>query len=426
MKKKINLYKLIAILSVFGIFLLEADLFYLTTNNALKVLLSCVTLITCVLLLIKCFFSKEKKFIFNKFILFFIIYSFVEIVISVYRYSLSIISVFAVAKYIFIIMAYYIFSFYIRKKDKNKFVNIVMLFSLICSIVMLLQYFLYPKYGLFLNIMRYGFRFSSLRIYEGEGLINIGIVIAFGSLINKNFKFRVLPYLTFIIGLLEAIFVQKTRMVLLCIILTCVLVYLVKNIKRIGRLYLFILFLLIIIGIVQNTSLFSEYKSSFSTDDNSYTIRQAEIAFYLKQFSENMLFGMSFIPYNASSFTDMILRGPYDNYYRDDVGIIGFMNTFGLIGLVWFILMLGKVTRIIILSVQKKSINDNYETISFLLFVVFSLWTLIIMDPQRIIGFPILLALVDYLYFCNKNTDVSIINVQRSLSSTTGINNIKI
>ncbi|EOR23314.1 hypothetical protein A499_13316 [Niallia nealsonii AAU1] len=140
-------------------------------------------------------------------------------------------------------------------------------------------------------------------------------------------------------------------------------------------------------------------------NDYSLSIRFEEISFYIGQLYENFFFGMGFIPFNVSSYTDFLLRGPYAIYYKSDIGILGFLNIFGILGFLWLILLFFKIIKIASYSVKVKgSLNKNYELLSLVIFVILSSLSLSIFDIQRIIAVPILLALLDYLFNMSNNS----------------------
>lgn len=404
MSRKFNIKQIVVILSVITIFLLETQFFYLIRSEILYEIINPYQKITIVLLIVtSCSILfidllNFKRFIFNKHVFFFLILFFIEIVRTVYKYNVGIIPVISSYNYLFIILGYYIFRYYIQRKGKENFINLVLFFSLFCSILISLQYILYPKLGLFLNV-DYSYRFLSMRITQGEGLINIGIVLAFGVLVNKNFKFMLLPYLTFLVGVYELIFVQKTRMVILCIIISCITVFLLKNVKKVQNVFLLFIFLFILLGTIQNTELLNKYTESISNEDVSLRVRQEANSFFLNQFYENKFLGMGLIPSNVSDFTDNLLYGPNRIYFKSDVGLVGFINTFGISGLICFLLLYFKIITILIKSIKNGSIRNNYEVLTLSLFVITSSWTLLIFNYQRIITLPILLAVLDYVVY---------------------------
>jgi hypothetical protein len=275
-----------------------------------------------------------------------------------------------------------------------------MFFTLILSLLLIVQGAFVHKFGFFLQLDNTNsFRFMSLRLTDGEGLINIGILLAMATIFNKKMKFSLLPYTTLIIGFIEVVFVQKTRVALFGLLMAFLIVWLAQNKKKIGKLVFFFLILLFLFMFIQNTSVFAEYMNSFSTNDYSYTARSAEIQFYFSQLYNNLFFGMGFIPSNL----DMLIQGPEGVFYKSDVGIIGFFNTFGFIGGIWFILLIVKIIKVLAFSIKTKTIYNNYETLLLVIYIIFTSLTLDIMDPQRIIGLPILIAFADYLYHSNKN-----------------------
>lgn len=360
--------------------------------------LSITTIALCILIIEK--LINEKRFIFSNLIFCLFLICFIEMIKSVYNYNISLLQVIENSSYILIVLSYYIFAYSIRTLNKNIVLNIFMIFVLILSTILLFQYYLYDKIGFFIYIERHDFRFGSLRMTQGEGIINIIIIIAFGQILNNNkYKWnQIISYLTFFIGLAELILVQKTRYAILCVVVSCIIMIFIKNIKRFLTFIILFSILALLYFFIKNTTFYDQYISSLSNSEGSLMTRNLEIQFYLDQFKDHKTFGMGFTPENST-----IKSGFFGSYFRDDVGIVGLLNTFGIVGFVWYILMLGKSILIILKSISLNTIKYSYECLGLIIFVILTSATLIITDPQRIVGLPIFFALLDYLYYVSQD-----------------------
>ncbi|EOR23315.1 O-antigen ligase like membrane protein [Niallia nealsonii AAU1] len=234
MDRMINLNKVVLFLFIFVIFLFEVQLFNIgpdilsNFNNVYqKILIVLISFMGVVVFLNK--IANNIKFAFSGYVIFFILFCLLEMIISMYRYNIALSEIFSISNYIFILLAYFLFSLYVNNGNKDQFIDIIMLISLVYSIILLVQYFLFPKYGIILNFPEgVSSRNNLLRITQGESLINIAIVLAFGRILNCEFRFKLLPYATLLIGFSELVIVQKTRMVIICIVITSILLFFCK------------------------------------------------------------------------------------------------------------------------------------------------------------------------------------------------------
>jgi len=400
---KINLNKLIGLLTLFGILLLETQFFHLITltynNSYRKHLIVFIIAISFFLLLNK--FIGYHKFKFNGFVLSFFIIFIIDFLISLYRYNLDIITLFLNSNHYLIIFASYIIVYCMNAIGKNLVLKVFMVFTLISSVLLITQYLLFPSTGFFLAIENQSnFRFGSLRITQGEGLINIVTVLSFGLLLNRDTKSKILPLLTFTFGFLELFLVQKTRMAILCVVLACLVLLIIKYFKNIGKTYLLFILMVFLVFLLQHLGILEKYLSSFTSNSYSFSAqnRNEAIAFYLGQLKEYIIFGMGFPPLDS-----VLVKGYSGTFYKDDVGIIGYLNTFGTVGLVWYIVLLIALLKVLIKSMILKTVSYNFETLGLVMYVIFTSGTLIITDPQRIIALPILLALFHNNYSFNKD-----------------------
>ncbi|WP_242954150.1 hypothetical protein [Clostridium puniceum] len=93
-----------------------------------------------------------------------------------------------------------------------------------------------------------------------------------------------------------------------------------------------------------------------------------------------------------------IIHGKQGYLYESDVGIVGLAVTLGVVGLVWFILLIIKLFRIIIYVYRKKKLNEYIELVGIITFVIINVITLIITDIERIICLPVILAIFEHVY----------------------------
>lgn len=99
---------------------------------------------------------------------------------------------------------------------------------------------------------------------------------------------------------------------------------------------IFSIIFVILFASLKFDSIFSSISSYFE-DDAGIMIRFKTIEYYWNHILEKPLFGYGFITANRQTATYSIMSGIGGYYFRDDVGIVGFLDQFGFLGGVWFI-----------------------------------------------------------------------------------------
>lgn len=129
----------------------------------------------------------------------------------------------------------------------------------------------------------------------------------------------------------------------------------------------------------------------FIKNDIGVTMRVYAIKYYITQFFDSPVFGMGFINPSWGETYEELLRGGlnvrdgYNQYYREDVGIIGFINQFGLLGIIWMVRLINNI---------KKTLN-NVENLGIVLVLIIMCISLLPIDKAPIIILPIALLLLE-------------------------------
>ena len=180
----------------------------------------------------------------------------------------------------------------------------------------------------------------------GEVVTTIGMLISLCAVLQR--KHRKIAYLNLTAILVVRLIVTQGRsatLVLLAMMLIGV-VNVYKPMKYVKPL-IYILLGLAIIGIfilgdIQQVSM-SLYKN-----DYSFTVRFDGITFFWKRFLEYPIWGMGFISLTGdkNSFAYSLLSNSRGyRYNRSDIGIFGFLNMFGIIGIIWIAFLLNDIRK---------------------------------------------------------------------------------
>ncbi|HFD2051429.1 hypothetical protein ACSXC0_14435 [Clostridium perfringens] len=357
----------------------------------------------------------KPKYIFGGSVLIFIFIYCLQLLICSFRYNQSIYDIFLVSKYNLIILLYFIMVYFSRNIIKiENFDFYIIGFSFILSFLIDAQYIVFDKGMIFLNVNFNNLRFGTLRLYESADFINLGCILATSYLFKKNIKKskKIICFITIILCFFNNIFVAKVRMGLV-ITLICVLIisFLELNKSFFKVITFFIATLFIFITFI-NTNIAKDYLMSLETEKVSKEVRESTSSYYIEQFKDYPLMGIGYMKsyYDGDQYYQ-ILRGTDERKaYREDVGIIGFLNTFGIIGILWYFYICVKII-VVCVNTRRKNIDDFAKVLSICIFIIISSSSLIIMDKQRILLLPIILTIIDNVnYTINNKKDKFSIN----------------
>lgn len=136
-------------------------------------------------------------------------------------------------------------------------------------------------------------------------------------------------------------------------------------------------------ALILQSSVFDKYMQIDKIEGGgSITGRLAMYAYYFNGFMQHPIMGQGFIkPINSALTT--LLYGQYGFYYLEDVGIVGYLFTFGLVGLFLFLTFITKGMKTIISGYKDRSIFSDSVVLGVFMFLVFTMPTLFLFDYAR-------------------------------------------
>lgn len=329
---------------------------------------------------------------YGNFILVFVIYLFWEILVATIQFpDQGFISAISWVFQYCVLLYYFPLSEAI-KRNNNYYCwlkQIVCIFAFILSVLLIAEC---ASYNLFrfhiLNIygITYGYNAkiisrigsTTLRLYGVIGaIVPLSILISFDNLLKGKYS-KIFSMLCIISGLFCIYYVSQGRVTLLCSVICLIVMFLYSFKEKITKKQL-AMFGLVIIAIIIPVWHFSNYFESLILDimysNDSFAIRLDEIKHYISYWEKYPLFGTGLL---VDSRYNNILKGPSDIFGVDDVGIFGVLFRFGLLGLIWY-LMLG-------ISLMKQSIKKkNALCITVSLHFWMCCFTLSYLDLGRVI-----------------------------------------
>ena len=287
---------------------------------------------------------KNNKITYNATV--FLLIMLIETIESCYCYNESFVEVAKQAIYYFTpIMAYFAFDS-IDCKPTTRYIDIIIKVSIVCSIVAIMEFFCYEVLGIdFLkltyanNLLRE--RGGTIRFSIGGIVYILGLVISLTRLQIK--KAKKIDRVNLVLGLFHLIFIYKTRTVILYLLVTVVISILCRK-KEHYYIRSFITLGAITCGILLPAT-FVYIKAlalRIIESDVGIQVRFEAAAYFIKQVLDRIILGIGFA---GDTFYSRDTR----LYHQSDVGIIGDINNFGIVGLVWlisfYIILFKKVWR---------------------------------------------------------------------------------
>lgn len=258
--------------------------------------------------------------------------------------------------------------------------------------------------GISLIDVQFGTRMGGIRYINTTEPILFCAVLAFAKLLKKNKKIFDVIRCTFavLISIVELVFISKTRALLLILFISMIVILwtskVTSNIKELFRkTFVAILICVCVVGGV-NTKIadayFADYKSTLNTQYDTVSIRSAETEYAFETLRENLvttLVGTGFIPErnNTLSFRGSSMKG-----LRTDLGVVGFINEFGVLGMLWLVLVIVQATLVLIRN--SKSIENRANYVGLYSVFILGFPTLFLFNGERMAYFPIWLGIMMY------------------------------
>lgn len=342
--------------------------------------------------------SSEKNIIF----IFFVLYL-IQVFLSSFSYGQSIFNSFFAEKYFFVILLFFILAFYMKNEQKLRQIEmIIVVFTLILSILLSVQSLILHNMGIELLNIDYSTRIDGVRVLASTHFIEVGTLLSVALYFKKKWtlKGKILLIVTFIMGNIDLIFVSKTRMSILIVWTTVGIILLTKDVglkmKNIAKRILFIVLIIFFINQVMNSELFKLFVAEFNVTTVSTTNRIGEIEYYTKSILSspiNFIFGKGFV-YDQNIKYLYVIQGYQGVFSRSDIGLLGFIHEFGLAGFIWYLYIVFHIGNIIVKL--RKNKKYPFDLIVLYLYFIFGSGTLFILNPERIIFFPLLLAMSSF------------------------------
>ncbi len=231
-----------------------------------------------------------------------------------------------------------------------------------------------------------------IRIGLGS-IANIMILYNFYIIITRKKK-KLFSYIQLALGLYCSVVVQQTRMYIITVILSMIIMFAYSGSvtsKKIRRGVLLLVGVIMLSGnVIQN------YVGSFSiiSDKGSSTVaRLGAIEYYMSIFMKNPLFGFGFTSNSA-------IRNGGAGYDMTDVGFVGLLAQVGLFSIILYIFIFVRMTYILYKMKKMQYIDLSYSyMVGLYTFALFTSGSLIMTNHGRAMTIPFLLAIYEFKYY---------------------------
>ena len=263
----------------------------------------------------------------------------------------------------------------------NEVFDMIVSFSTVCSIVAIIAFLLNTYNGfniLRLNITLDSYRNGTLRFNVGGIVLYLGVFISIIKLIERDFSWK--HIINIAVCAYQIIFINKTRTVMLYIV--AVIAISILNERKLKKSIRILMWLIIVVSIV-GAFVFSDSVNttvtSYLYSDAGFMMRLRAIEHYMNQFAQYPILGIGLISSSQDISGWQLLYGSEGRFFRGDVGVIGLLNEFGILGLLWVVVFFLKTFK------EIKGMHDLASQICrcLLWFLLISMINLSFMDNNR-------------------------------------------
>lgn len=395
-----TLYLILLLLAILNFFLPSWVFQYIYGPDLTSLLLLFVTAMVLLLYYWKnrrIAWKLAKNSLFGKFILLFWILVIIEVIYSKFLYGKSF-SMFPKLVFFYLILAvYFVLSCFVDTMEKlEKVKHIIVVFAFLMRMNDTLQHLILSKNG-----------YSSFYL----DILAFSIVLAGGY--DQKKRYRSLYISTAILQLISYFVLYDNTAIQLIFagVMLCQCLIMISNKTEVHSRG--ILRLLIIVIVVACVPIAWEWVQRYIARDIGVEIRTYAIEYFLNQIKKRPILGMGFIDPKWGSYYENLLmgglnsRGGNNQFYLDDIGIIGFTQRFGLVGAFWMIMLIKRAW-----STLKGLDKIVYmESMGLIVVIIIMCISLCPLGKVPICIFPLILLIID------KNNQMKLCNVPSEVTT---------
>ena len=314
---------------------------------------------------------------------------------SIYEQVIEFLSIFAA-------IAVYIIS---KKEDSVQWIeNIIVCIGTIVATIVVIQGLLLTPRGITIFHIQYSIRLEGIRFVNSTEPIMFAAIFTLADILTarQSLKGYIIKIYILVVSTIELVFIAKTRALLIIYFITIVIMIWSKKSSAtkkeiVRKTVAAILICGAVIGAL-NTNIskayFNEYIESLNTQYDTVSIRNEEVKYAIELLGQNpvtAVLGTGFVPETNETlnYSRNTIKG-----LRTDIGVVGFINQFGVLGLIWILLIIINATKVLL-----KNLKETVRKVDYIgLYSIFILGmpTLFLFNGERLVYFPIWLGIMLY------------------------------
>ncbi|EOR28275.1 hypothetical protein A500_00110, partial [Clostridium sartagoforme AAU1] len=321
-------------ISIFLIIMVNESMFYLLDNFNANAFMTLLTII-----LVFCSFyeivikGKKVKYLFRNNIIMIFIIVLIEVFIAHSITNQSIFLGVDASKRYFWYANYFYLRLKINNDNADEIIDFVIKIATILSVLYLMQSLLYTKIQVF--NMNYLEKYPFVRFYTGITIIVFSLFLSL-----ERFKYtKRKKYLFFsFIMILEIVFVGQSRSIIIplfILIFYKIFMFIRNKFTAKSLIVATVLFVTFTPMLFNSNSYINKMIDSvfkeISMNTGTSGVRVREVEFFLNQFKEYPLLGCGIHSDKTDIGLDMLGRNY--KFFQNDIGVLGFIATFGVIGI---------------------------------------------------------------------------------------------
>lgn len=202
----------------------------------------------------------------------------------------------------------------------------------------LIQFILGERFS-FLKVLMYEHN-NRLRIYADVVMMQFVYFDCLSKLTTDRSKNRIKDLLIIVLTLIYIIVVIQHRSTVLCLFALTVVAALLW--RKITGAKLFAILIILICGFVLlNSSYFINILENITHNTGTFMVRANSRMYYIEKIKEHYWLGCGYA--NSDYSFSSIYSGMAKGYLLADNGVYGYIFSYGLLGLFWYVILLGKM-----------------------------------------------------------------------------------
>lgn len=314
------------------------------------------------------------------------------------------------AVYLYSYLSILLIFLFEKQEGIEKVMRLLMIVSIISYTVTLIDCFAYYSIGNTIFLEEIITRDNKLYINVGS-LINIVSLYAINQVVSGTKKCLKIEKLTVLLSLLYFLFTYQSRANLFAFVISSLMIICCGNVSMRRKILISILIFSVALAAIISGYV-NQFFQSFSIEGSlgsSTYIRISGWKYYFSQFLKNPFTGIGFA--GPTQYFSLIhgnfnyyYQGSYHNFYYSDCGFVGQLAKMGMFAIIIYVWPIVHFIKIAYYAVKNKNKSIAGMTVGYVVFLIITSASLIVLDYERVIAWPVIIALFEYFEIHNCST----------------------